>query len=859
MLVRFAKALAAGVLIALCLVPALIPATAQAAKTAPDTQIMDWVFAMPEGWRVANSRLTTLTTSLLALEHTERASSWLTQVTFGRPEDIRGEFRGWFNRHWADLKAGYTFTQVEEPTLSETAQKYRTLAGAGIADMGHDRKRLVMLVGVNKGKRAGVLCFITEDMDLLDANSKRFQAMIESVTFASQRPKGEAAPRLRTNIDPLVTPSFTWDKPPHWPKGDFPLEGLWGRASFEVDTLNRFGFTTRSSYSYVLLFKDGRALTMMPPEGLLSFDLEFWKNEHASKLGRYEVKGETVTVWDAQGEVKHTFTLKDGDLHLTKVVFRRIKDQKPTLNGRYISIDHERKSWQFRKAITFWPTGEFEDEGFNSTLGLRWWCGDFYWQIDQPAQPGRGKWRIENQTLELIYLDGRKRRFGFNLHTKDDGTRDMDGVHEKYLVLNSKYMTRLGDTPGPAPDVTPPAPWVEGTPDTQLDDWVFAMPPDWTIVANTVGRPVLVSRNTSADCHTWAEALPTTETKDFKAWFEAQWQVVAKQFGVAEADPAQGAPNAAKFDLLARAALGTFDGRAALVMQVALHRDGRAGALVFVSTDAERFAADIEALDGMLPTATLASCRRKDEKAPPLRAHINSLCTPSFLWPEAAPMQGNAVLTGIWAMPGQRATGLQGNPSEPVMRYLTFFPDGRVIRQMPPEGLLNFRMDHWQQYYTHDCGTWAINGDSVDIRLGRPGNEPEVIWLILKGDTLEDRGVIYRRISGTPPQLEGRWLRQGWEGREKRFQLGITLNKDGTFKDEGFGATMRFTWWCGSDFLLRDMEAGAKPGQGKWRIEKNTLELIYNDGRKRPIGCHTWESEGQTYLVLNGEYMVKGK
>lgn len=857
MIARPARLLCLCLLAVTCLSSALNPATAQAAKpAAPDTQIMDWVFAMPQGWRVANSRLTTLSTNQLALEETDRAGQWLTQVTFGRPEDTRGEFKAWFNGHWGNLKADYTFASVEEPAESETAQKYRMLAGAGVADMGYGRKRLVMLVGLNKGKRCGVMCLISEDMDQLSANTKRLEAMLQSVTFASLRRSGQPAPRLKTVIDPLVTPSFTWDKPPAWPQGDFPLEGLWGRPSFEVDTLNQYGFTTRSSYAYVLLFKDGRALLMMPPEGLLSFDLEFWKEQHAGKLGKYAVQGDTVTVWDARGELKYTFTLKDGDLHLPKVVFRRIKDQKPALNGRYISIDHERKSWQFRKAVTFWPNGVFDDEGFNSTLGLRWWCGDWYWQMDGYAQPGRGTWRIENQTLELLYTDGRKRRFGFNLHVKDDGTRDMDGAHEQYLVLNSKYMTRLGDPAGPAPDVSPPPPAAEGALDTRMGDWVFCMPVDWTITANGLGRPALVSRNTSAGCFAWAETVATAETRDYKAWFDRQWQALAKQFGVAQADPAQGAPNAARYDLLARAGLGKLEGKTALVMLMALHRDGRAGALSFISTDAERFAADIESLDAMLPTATLASCRAKDEPDPRPGTHVDALCTPSFLWPDPAPARGAAALDGIYAMAGVRTISADGK-TEPTLLYFTFFPDGRVIRQMPPEGLLNFRMDHWQRYYSRDCGTWQINGDSVAISLGNPGGPPEVVWFIRRGDTLVDGRLEYRRVADAQPRPQGRWLRYGWETRDKKQQLGITFNQDGTFKDEGFGSTLLTGWWQGANFVLRDAAIGATPGEGKWRVEKNTLELVYSDGRKRRYGCHMHESEGVSYLVLNGEYMVK--
>ncbi|MBE7492335.1 MAG: hypothetical protein HS108_11335 [Planctomycetes bacterium] len=858
MFVRTAKALAAGVLIALCFSSAFHPATAQAAKTAaPDTQIMDWVFAMPEGWRVANSRLTTLSTNLLALEHTERASSWLTQVTFGRPEDTRGTFKAWYGVHWKNLKADYNFTNVDEPAESAGADGYRLITGGGLAELRHGARRVVLLVGVNKGKRAGVLCFITEDMDQLAANSKRLESMLASIRFASQRPRGQAAPKLKTRIDPLTTPSFTWDKPPQWPQGDFPLEGLWGRPSFEVETFTQWGFTTRSSYAYVLLTKDGRAMTMMPPEGLLHFDIEFLARYHTEKFGKYAVNGDTVTVWDYRGEVKYTFTLKDGDLHLPKVVFRRIRDQKPVLNGRYISVDHERKSWQFRKAITFWPDGVFEDEGFNSTLNVRWWCGDWYWQMDTPAMAGRGTWKIENQMLELIYLDGRKRRFGFNLHVKDDGTRDMVGEHEQYLVLNSRYMTRLGDVPGPAPDISVPPPLPPGTPDTQLGDWVFALPADWTITHNGAGRPVLVSRNTSDGCHTWAETLPTAETKDFKTWFDTQWKALARQFGVAEADPAQGGPNAARHDLLARAGLGKFDGKDALVMLMALHRDGRAGALAFVSNDAAQFAADIEALDGLLPKASLASCRKADEKAPRLSLHADPLCTPSFLWPDA-PAGTPGKLDGVYAMSGRRQVSPDGR-TEPVMWYLTFFPDGRVMRMMPPEGLLNCRVDHWERYYARDCGRWQVNGDSLDIRLGPPGTEPEVIWLTLRGDTLEDRGILYRRVPAAPPRPEGRWLHHDWQAREKKQQLGITFSRDGTFKDEGFGATLRTGWWQGAEFVLQDALIGPKTGEGKWRVEKNTLELVYTDGRKRRYGCHMHEEDGVRYLVLNGEFLVQGK
>ncbi len=858
MFARPAKVLCLCLLVAAGLCGALNPGAAQAAKpAAPDTQIMDWLFAMPQGWQVANSRLTTLTTSLLALEETERASQVLTQVTFGRPEDLRGSFTAWYNAHWANLLADYAFADVSEPAESESATGYRLINGGGVAALPNGGKRAVLLIGVSKGKRAGVLCFITEDLDQLPANGKRLEAMLGSISFASQRAKSQVAPKLNTRIDPQVTPSFLWDKPAAWPKGEMPLEGLWGSPSFEVENYSYYGFTTRSSYSYFLFFKDGHVLRMMPREGLLNFDIEFSNQQYADKLCKYTVEGETVSIVRPDGSNDTTLTLKNGDLYRANgKLLRPIKQQTPVLSGRYISIDHERHGWQFRQGITFWPNGAFADEGFNSLLALRWWCGGNYWLVDQPAQPGKGNWRIEKNTLELTYTDGRKRRFGFNLHVKEDGTRDMDGQHEQYLVLNSKYMTRLSDPAGPAPDLTVPTPPPEGTPDTQLNDWVFAMPADWMITSGGPGVPVLASRNAGKGVTSWAETVATAETTDFKTWFDTQWKALARQYGITEADPAQGGPNAAKYDLLARAGLGKMDGANALVMLAAMHRGGRAGALAFVSTDMANVATEIEAMDALLASASLASCRTKDEPAPRLGVCIDRLCTPSFLWPEAAPVAGNGALQGIYTLSGQRAVSADGK-TEPGLWYLTFFADGTVIRQLPPEGLLNFRMDYWRQYYTSDCGTWQINGDSVAVTLARPNGTPESLWFTRKGDTLEDGRLVYRRIADAQPRPEGRYLRQGWETRDKKLQLGITFNADGTFKDEGIGATLALAWWCGSNFVLRDSLAGQKPGQGKWRVAQNTLELIYSDGRKRRIGCHLHETEGTKYLVLNGELLVK--
>src|SRR5690606_19251648 len=110
------------------------------------------------------------------------------------------------------------------------------------------RQRVLMLIGVNKGKRAGVLCFLTEDFEHLEANAKRLDVMLATLRFDSLRPASEKASKLRTKIDTSVTPSFLRDDWKGWPAGDYPLQGLWGRETVSTDLWTHHGGQYRSTY-----------------------------------------------------------------------------------------------------------------------------------------------------------------------------------------------------------------------------------------------------------------------------------------------------------------------------------------------------------------------------------------------------------------------------------------------------------------------------------------------------------------------------------------------------------------------------------------------------------------------------------
>lgn len=408
------------------------------AVAAADTQIMDWVFAMPEGWRVANSRLTRIDTKLLALEHTERCSSHLTQVTFGRPGTFEGTFANWFDGHWKQLNKDYTFADPDKPESSNLLNGYKAIAGVGVTEMPGGITRIVMLIGLNKGDVAGVMCFITEDLEHFEANAGRMDKLLVSATFASQRGKKDPKPKLKLRIDPACTPSFLWDTPTGWPKGDAPLEGLYGMYGMLTDRLYDWGWSFRVGYYYVLFFKDGTAMTRLPPEGLLSLNVDHLKREFPAYFGTYTLKDGVVTVKTGTAEhpAEAVFRVSGDDLRKGENgIYRRIKDDAPKLKGRYLKMGWETHQPEFRKGITFNEDGTFDDEGFNSLLDVRWWYGDAYWLLEQEAEPGTGKWRVEKNTLELAYNDGRRLRYGFHVHVNEKEAKS-------YVVINSKFLDK---------------------------------------------------------------------------------------------------------------------------------------------------------------------------------------------------------------------------------------------------------------------------------------------------------------------------------------------------------------------------------------------------------------------------------
>ncbi len=420
--------------LALVLLAVVEPAVAKEDAVAPDTQIGDWVFHLPDGMKIVTGL-----DGRPALAFRSTPDNLSTTVRFSHSAELHGEDSGKAFKAWAKegrdaLKKTLSIETDGDITETRTAQGYEMQAWAAMYTDQRQVNWLTILTCMHKGKRAGGMMLFTNDFERLESAATELDELINHATFASCRAEGEKPPRLKTRIDPLSTPSFLWDPRPELPKGDAGLDGLYGASGLGAAGDPREGITTaKFRWRYFAFFADGRVMRMIPPEGLMCFSFDYWQQRYPGDCGKYTLKDGTVEM--AFGELKETLKVKgdelmDGDKPYSKLA------GEAKLSGRFLRHDASNLGETYRKGITFNADGTFDDDGFNSTINVGWWVGGDCVLRDLKAEPGTGAWRIASNTLELLYNDGRRRRFAFHLYT------DEPADNPKAIVLNGNVLTQ---------------------------------------------------------------------------------------------------------------------------------------------------------------------------------------------------------------------------------------------------------------------------------------------------------------------------------------------------------------------------------------------------------------------------------
>ena len=237
---------------------------------------------------------------------------------------------------------------------------------------------------------------------------------------------GDDEPAPGPPPDDTLSPSFTWGEVPP-PTGDAGLSGVYYRLAVVTElNVTSPGFVTRALPTYWCFFPDGRCYYSMPTEGLDHFSYDYVRGMNDLWCCTYKLEGDDGAItWGTGGttvgfrRVGETLLIRrDAD------VYERLDPcDGLTLEGTY-----KREDWQdeysLKEGITFSRDGTFVDEGFLGGALTTWWWAD-RGLVDVKSAPGNGTYHVANNSLVLLYADGRKARANFHLAdqvTKDDVT-----------------------------------------------------------------------------------------------------------------------------------------------------------------------------------------------------------------------------------------------------------------------------------------------------------------------------------------------------------------------------------------------------------------------------------------------------
>lgn len=252
----------------------------------------------------------------------------------------------------------------------------------------------------------------------------------------------------------------------------------------------------------------------------------------------------------------------------------------------------------------------------------------------------------------------------------------------------------------------------------------------------------------------------------------------------------------------------------------------------------------------------LALAALADEEATP---PPSDRLSPSFTWGKVAPPTGNAGLSGVYHR-GTVVTELSTTGGRFVTHvkhtYWCFFPDGRCYYSMPTEGLDNFNYDYVRPMNELWCCTYELAGDKGVITWGTGGT---TVSFRRAGKTLliGRNADVYELLDPCDGlRLEGIYRRYDWQDDYSPKQ-GITFSRDGTFVDEGFLSGAVTTWWWADRGFV---DAQFRPGRGAYHLARNSLVLLYDDGRRLRANFHLAfdaTKDNVTGFLTNARWFVK--
>jgi hypothetical protein len=158
----------------------------------------------------------------------------------------------------------------------------------------------------------------------------------------------------------------------------------------------------------------------MPTEGLDNFNYDYLKGMNPLWCSTYRLQGNSGVITWGTGGTTVGFRRNENALFIGPE-----KDPFVLLNpcnGLVLEGTYKREDWKDeispKQGITFSQNGSFVDEGFLTGAISSWWWAD-RGLVDANFARGNGSYHIADNSLVLLYADGRKVRANFHLADQD--------------------------------------------------------------------------------------------------------------------------------------------------------------------------------------------------------------------------------------------------------------------------------------------------------------------------------------------------------------------------------------------------------------------------------------------------------
>lgn len=176
-------------------------------------------------------------------------------------------------------------------------------------------------------------------------------------------------------------------------------------------------------------------------------------------------------------------------------------------------------------------------------------------------------------------------------------------------------------------------------------------------------------------------------------------------------------------------------------------------------------------------------------------------------------------LEGVWMALHLRKMYLDKEPAG-SLKWITFFPNGRVINAIPDEGMNNYNSND------PNMGYYQTSGGKASLQWFKEVDPSPITFINQNQITFEElysSDTYFRCAPVNGLKLQGTWTSYenvndpDLNDNSKNRSM-IAFNKDGSFTDYGV--------------FTRDIFSPVPAGNGTYEISNYTLTLLYNNGTK---------------------------